>query len=335
MPRAQRNTITKNLISQVRRNIEQEIPLKRIGETLNLSYSTVKRIAKNLSKNENYERDFKTAYEKRRPKQTSETTKQLVAEMVNAQNEMTEREIVQELGILQVPTSQSTVSRIMKKTSYSRKRLSLVPVERNTPTIINIRRIYANAIALVPDENIIFLDEAGFSRHTQRHYGYSPVNVKAVKFVQGSRGQNKSLLAMIKKSGVVAHRMYEGAVNRTLLAEFLEDNLTTTPLGEPQPTLVMDNVKFHHSPETKEVCQRKRVLIKYLPAYSPHLNPIEQFFSIVKARFHSERSPKNTFLQIRECVDRAILTIEDLIYINLFREMRKWVEKARAGEMFF
>ena len=307
---------------------------KKITSIFEISYATVKRIAARLTTDDGHERDSITAYERRIPRAAYQTTRQLVIEMLDSSNEMTGKEMVEELAQLQVPVSQPTISRIVKEIGYSRKRLTLVPQERNTVGLIDTRRRYARALALIPDNNLIFLDEAGFSGHTCRHYGYSPVNTKAVKFVRGGRGQNKSLLAMIRNNGPMAHIMVEGAVNRLILADFLEQYLPTTPSDQLRPTLVMDNVKFHHSAEIKEVCARKRVLIQYLPAYSPHLNPIEQFFSVVKSRFSADRSAKNTFIQIKECVERAIFTIEDHIFLNLFREMRKWTAKAAAGELF-
>lgn len=334
MTRSKRTTITKNLISKVKRSIESGIQLKKIAEILDISYSTVKRISKKLVTDENFEKDFITAYEKRPPRQTSPTTKQLVMEILDSENEMTGNEVAHELERMQIPVSQPTISRIIKSINYSRKRLTLVPVERNTVGLIDARRRYASALMLKENSDLIFLDEAGFSRHTARHYGYSPLNTKAVKFVRGSRGQNKSLLSMIQHNGCIAHMMVEGAVNRSILVDFLENNLVATPLGQPQRVLIMDNVKFHHSAEVKEVCLRKRVILLFLPAYSPHLNPIEQFFSIVKSKFKADRSAKNTFQEIKECVDRAIFSIEMHVYLNLFAEMRRNVDRAAAGELF-
>ena len=118
-----------------------------------ISYSSVKRTAKKLGTNENFEKDFLTAYEKRPPRQTSPTTKQLVLEMFESENEMTGKEVAEELGKIQVSVSQPTISRIVESINYSRKRLTLVSVERNTVGLIDARRRYASALMLKQDRH--------------------------------------------------------------------------------------------------------------------------------------------------------------------------------------
>lgn len=45
----------------------------------------------------------------------------------------------------------------------------------------------------------------------------------------------------------------------------------------------MDNASFHHSDRIEEMCTDAGVKLVYLPPYSPDLNPIEEFFSELKA----------------------------------------------------
>ena len=80
---------------------------------------------------------------------------------------------------------------------------------------------------------------------------------------------------------------------------------------------------------------KKRVIIKYLPAYLPQLNSIEEYFSIVKSRYTSLNGAKNTFNQIRDSIEIAMFTVEYGIYQNLYANMRNWVRRALAGELVF
>ena len=59
---------------------------------------------------------------------------------------MTGKEVAEELGKIQVSVSQPTISRIVESINYSRKRLTLVPVERNSVGLIYARRRYASAL---------------------------------------------------------------------------------------------------------------------------------------------------------------------------------------------
>ena len=52
-----------------------------------------------------------------------------------------------------------------------------------------------------------------------------------------------------------------------------------------QIALVLDNAAFHHSAEVQAAlsCFEHRVLVLWLPPYSPDLNPIERFWKHLKA----------------------------------------------------
>jgi transposase len=51
----------------------------------------------------------------------------------------------------------------------------------------------------------------------------------------------------------------------------------------PDAVLVMDNLAAHKTPEVKALLDRAGFAYRYLPAYSPDLNPIEPAWAKVKA----------------------------------------------------
>ena len=57
----------------------------------------------------------------------------------------------------------------------------------------------------------------------------------------------------------------------------------------PRSVLVMDNISTHYSPLVAYLCREARVLIKYLPPYSPDLSLIEESFSVLKAWIRRNR----------------------------------------------
>ena len=77
---------------------------------------------------------------------------------------------------LGVKLSQPTISRNIRKMKFTRKRLTLIPMERNTPERIDSRDIYASEILMIERKNLIFLDETGFNQYAQLTYGYSQRN---------------------------------------------------------------------------------------------------------------------------------------------------------------
>lgn len=46
----------------------------------------------------------------------------------------------------------------------------------------------------------------------------------------------------------------------------------------------MDNASFHKSDETKEIIENNGHRLLFLPTYSPDLNPIENYWAIIKAK---------------------------------------------------
>jgi transposase len=52
----------------------------------------------------------------------------------------------------------------------------------------------------------------------------------------------------------------------------------------PNSVLIMDNARIHLGGRLQELCDARGVLLKYLPTYSPNLNPIEKVFSVMKSQ---------------------------------------------------
>jgi hypothetical protein len=127
---------------------------------------------------------------------------------------MTQQEIADELFIKTgVRKSKSSICRTLKKLNITRKRLSLIPEERNTQDKINQRAIYASTISNYSIENLVFLDETGFNKHQARTYGYSEPNEPAFRYVPANRGINLSCLCVISYTGLIAYEKRQGAYN--------------------------------------------------------------------------------------------------------------------------
>jgi transposase len=70
----------------------------------------------------------------------------------------------------------------------------------------------------------------------------------------------------------------------------------------------MSNASFHHSEKIQRLCDDAGVILRYLPPYSPDLNPIEEFFGELKTYIRQvwhehEGFVKADFLSfLEECV---------------------------------
>jgi transposase len=69
--------------------------------------------------------------------------------------------------------------------------------------------------------------------------------------------------------------------------------------------VVLDNLQAHKSPRVAEILARKGCTVRYLPPYSPDLNPIEKAFSKLKAflRKLAERTVAGLIAALEGCAD--------------------------------
>uniref|UniRef100_A0A0N5B458 DDE_3 domain-containing protein n=1 Tax=Strongyloides papillosus TaxID=174720 RepID=A0A0N5B458_STREA len=218
----------------------------------------------------------------------------------------------------------------------TRKRLKKKPATIVSPQLIEVRKNYARTVRGIPGHYLLFLYETGFNLHTTNNYGYSPVNIDAYRLFPANRQRNVSLMAIISTNGVLHHKCLVGSYNAESFVEFLDEFFTKFNNGEyNNHTIIMDNVKFHHSQITKNYLNQKNSRYQFLPAYSPALNPIEEVFSTLKARYCSVPGRVTNQNQIISRVDQVIEKMnEELQFSNYYQHMRVFSDQAFSGIAF-
>jgi hypothetical protein len=73
--------------------------------------------------------------------------------------------------------------------------------------------------------------------------------------------------------------------------------------------LIMDNASFHHTDEVQELCDAAGIRVIFLPPYSPDLNPIEEFFSQLKARVRRKMRTMNPEEDFAEFLEACIYEV--------------------------
>lgn len=89
---------------------------------------------------------------------------------------------------------------------------------------------------------------------------------------------------------------------------------------EERICLILDNYSTHRSKFIQEVAKILNITLIYLPTYSPHLNPIEQIWRILK------RKLKQYKLESEEFLNNKIIQLYDEI-INNNHVIDNWYEK--------
>ena len=100
-----------------------------------------------------------------------------------------------------------------------------------------------------------------------------------------------------------------------ILKNLLEENLQKKLLNEKRICLILDNFSVHKSAFIKKIAKILNIELINLPPYSPHLNPIEQLWRIMKniirnenlkSREHLKELVKKTF---NENIEKNNITI--------------------------
>ncbi|KAF7685228.1 hypothetical protein CDIK_4023 [Cucumispora dikerogammari] len=175
-----------------------------------------------------------------------------ITTLVAQDSALNQRGISESLGLIGTTLSQSAVSRKLKDYQLTRKKLTLVPAERNSPRIIEVRFNYAREISLYQTSQLVFLDETGFNLHTSSNYGYSFVNTKAFRTVPANRGINISLMCSISTNEVVGYKIQDGAYSGNLFISYLNETIVLYFRKHSDAVLVMNDCRFHYRQDVKQ-----------------------------------------------------------------------------------
>lgn len=174
----------------------------------------------------------------------------------------------------------TTISNILEGQLISVKLLHTSPAERNREDVKVARKEYANWLLLDGQraDHLVFIDESGFNIWTKRTFGRSQKGQRAIRKVGGQRGRNLTLkLAISDRLGVIAADFHTGGTTTEIFQNFL--NEVSLKLPNASAFLIMDNAPCHRS----AISTNNEHQIKFLPAYSPMLNPIEEAFASWKS----------------------------------------------------
>jgi len=94
-----------------------------------------------------------------------------------------------------------------------------------------------------------------------------------------------TLIAALGLEGIRCSTVVDGAVNGDVFESFVERVLV--PKLRPGDVVVMDNLSSHKRVRTRELIESAGAELRFLPPYSPDLNPIELVFSKVKQLLRS------------------------------------------------
>ena len=150
-------------------------------------------------------------------------------------------------------------------------------------------------MSLFSPEQLVWIDETGCrNKDCIRAAGYALRGMTPVRTHFLAKGRRVSCIAAIAHDGLVAVEITRDSVDSTVFFNFVRGSLIPNMLpfngSNPRSVAILDNCSIHHVESVREIFRQAGVLLFYLPAYSPDLNPTELAFSKVKyyLREHDE-----------------------------------------------
>ena len=114
-----------------------------------------------------------------------------------------------------------------------------------------------------------------------RRYGRGPRGHRVDGPVPQGHWKSTTFVGGLTSRGFIAPYVIDGAMNGAIFRAWTEQVLA--PALQPGDIVVMDNLPAHKVAGVREAIEARGAELRYLPAYSPDLNPIEQAFAKLKA----------------------------------------------------
>lgn len=149
---------------------------------------------------------------------------------------------------------------------------------------------------------LVFIDETAVSTNMVRLRGRAPRGVRLIGRVPLGNWETITFVAALRHNKLTAPMVLEGAMSGEMFRAYVEQCLV--PALERGDVVVMDNFAAHKVPGVREAIEKAGATLRYLPKYSPDLNPIELPYSKFKdhLRKAAERTVRGLYRTIRAFV---------------------------------
>ena len=150
----------------------------------------------------------------------------------------------------------------------------------------------------------MFLDETWAKTNMTRSHGRCPRGQRLRATRPHGHWQTLTFVATLRHDRLAAPCVFDGPINGPCFLAYVEQCLL--PTLTPGDIVIMDNLSSHKGPAVRTAIEQAGATLRFLPPYSPDLNPIEQVFAKLKAllRHAAERTVEATWRRLGTLLDR-------------------------------
>jgi transposase len=128
---------------------------------------------------------------------------------------------------------------------------------------------------------LVFIDETGASTKMARLRGRSRRGTRCIASVPHGHWKTTTFVGALRPCGMTAPMVLDGAMDGAAFLAYVAQVLV--PTLKPGDIVVMDNLPAHKPEQIRKAIEKSGAELRYLPPYSPDLNPIEMAYSKLKA----------------------------------------------------
>jgi len=165
---------------------------------------------------------------------------------------------------------------------------------------------------------LVFIDETATSTNMARLRGRCPRGMRLIAHVPHGEWKTLTFVAGLRHRRMVAPFVLEGAMNGTIFVAYLKQCLV--PTLKRGDLVMMDSLPAHKVAGVRDVIEAAGATLRYLPKYSPDLNPIEQAFSKLKA--HLRKAAERTIPRLSRRIVTMVATFSPSRMLQLLQPRR-------------
>lgn len=149
---------------------------------------------------------------------------------------------------------------------------------------------------------LVFIDETWIKTSMAPLYGWGPKGRRLKGFAPHGHWKTLTFLGALRADALTAPCVFDGPINADCFRAYVEQELV--PTLRPGDIVIMDNLGSHKGAAVRRLIRAAGARLRFLPPYSPDLNPIEQAFSKIKhwMRQAQKRTVEDTWRHVGQLV---------------------------------
>jgi len=161
----------------------------------------------------------------------------------------------------------------------------VIAAEQAREDIAKARSEWRDGMSALDPSKLVFIDESGFDTRMARRCGRAPRGAPCVGTVPHGNWRNNTFIAGLRNDRIDAPMLIEGAMDGDAFCAWVEQMLA--PTLQPGDIVICDNLSVHKNAKARAAIEARGAELRFLPACSPDLNPIEMVFAKLKALVRS------------------------------------------------